>query len=122
MDRITLHGIRAAGRHGADPGERDREQTFAIDLAVELDLRAAQASDDLGLTLDYAELYDRVVSVVAGTSFALLERLAGELLESIFTDARVARAEVTIGKPGLLSGATASVTLARENPRYLGEP
>jgi dihydroneopterin aldolase len=116
MDRITLRGVRASGRHGANPGERDREQPFEIDAVIELDLHVAQASDDLADTLDYANLHDRLVHVVASTSFALLERLAGELLATIFTDARAVRAEITIAKPCLLEGATPSVTLARENP------
>ena len=117
MDRITLRGVRAMGRHGAYEGERDAEQPFEIEIAIDVDLRAASASDDLGETIDYAELHERVVAAVETTSFALLERLAAEILRVVFADARVARAEVTIGKPGLLDGATASVTLARENPR-----
>jgi FolB domain-containing protein len=118
MDRITLRGVRASGRHGANPGERDREQPFEIDAVIELDLHAAQASDDLADTLDYANLHDRLVHVVASTSFVLLERLAGELLATIFTDARAVRAEVTIAKPRLLEGATPAVTLSRENPNH----
>ncbi|HTX59741.1 MAG TPA: dihydroneopterin aldolase [Verrucomicrobiae bacterium] len=114
MDRIALRGIRAMGRHGADPGERDREQPFDVDVVAEIDLRAAQASDDLADTLDYARLHQRVVRIVGATSYALLERLAGDLLAAIFEDARVARAEVTVAKPNLLGGATPSVTLSRE--------
>jgi dihydroneopterin aldolase len=118
MDVITLRGIRAYGRHGANPGERDREQPFDVDLQIELDLSAASRSDDLGDTLNYAEVHERVVAVVQSTSFTLLERLAANIANEIFRDARVARAEVRIGKPQLLDGATPSVLLRRENPRY----
>lgn len=117
MDRITLRGIRAMGRHGANPGEREREQPLDIDLALEIDLSAAQASDELADTLDYALLHRRLVDLISTTSYALLERLAGDLLEAVFEDARVVRAEVTIAKPGILDGATPGVTLVRENPR-----
>jgi dihydroneopterin aldolase len=118
MDRITMRGIRASGRHGANPGERDREQPFEIDLAVDIDLQAAEISDALGDTLDYGALHARLVDLVGSTSFALLERLAGELVRAVFRDPRVARVELTIGKPALLDGATPSITLRRENPRY----
>jgi dihydroneopterin aldolase len=118
VDVIALRGVRAFGRHGANPGERDVEQPFDIDLFVEMDLQQAQNSDNLGDTLDYASLHERIVSIVQSTSFALLERLGAELLRAIFSDARVARAEVQIGKPALLDGATPSVRLRRDNPRY----
>lgn len=118
MDVIALHGIRAYGRHGANPGERDREQPFDLDIVAEMDLAAAEHSDVLGDTMNYDELHQRVTRIVQSTSFVLLERLAGEILRAIFTDARVARAEVQIAKPALLDGATPSVRLCRENPRY----
>ncbi len=118
MDSITLRGIRVNARHGAYEGERDHEQPFDIELRLEMDLRAAESSDDLGDALDYDALHKAVVGIVQQTSFALLERLAGEILRVVFADARIARAEVEIGKPRKLDGATAAVTLARENPRY----
>jgi dihydroneopterin aldolase len=118
VDVIALHGIRAYGKHGANPGERDREQPFDLEIVAEMDLGAAQHSDALGDTLNYDDLHQRVTGIVQSTSFVLLERLAGEILRAIFSDARVARAEVQIAKPGLLEGATPSVRLRRENPRY----
>jgi 7,8-dihydroneopterin aldolase/epimerase/oxygenase len=118
MDVIALRGVRAHGRHGANPGERDAEQPFDVDLSIEMDLSAASQSDDLGDTLNYADLHERVVAIVQSTSFVLLERLGAEIVNAIFRDARVVRAEVAIGKPGLLDGATPTVLLRRENPRY----
>jgi dihydroneopterin aldolase/2-amino-4-hydroxy-6-hydroxymethyldihydropteridine diphosphokinase len=122
MDRITLSGIRAYGRHGADAGERDRPQPFDVDLVVEIDLEAARRSDDLADTLDYARLHERLIDVVAGTSYALIERLAEELVSAALDDPRVFRAEVTVAKPGILAGATPSVTIARvrRHRAYIG--
>lgn len=117
MGEISLHGVRAYGRHGANPGERERRQLIEIDLTAELDLQAAQTSDDLEQTIDYDALHARVIRIVATTSFALLERLGGEILDAVFDDDRVARATVTLSKPQILAGATPSVTLARTNPR-----
>lgn len=118
MDRIKLRGVRAYGRHGADPGERERRQLFEIDVTAEIDLRSAQNGDDLTRTLDYASLHERIVRAVSTTSHALLERLAGEVLDAVFADRRVERAEVTVSKPGILDGATPSVTLVRTNPAH----
>ena len=69
-------------------------------------------------TMDYAALHQRLVRVVATTSYALLEHLAGDLLEAVFVDPRVVRAKVTVSKPQILDGATPCVTLERESPRH----
>lgn len=118
MDTITLRGIRAYGRIGTLPHERERRQLVEIDLGAEIDLTEAARSDDLSATLDYAALHERFVRIVATTSYSLLERLAADLLDAVFADARVARARVTLSKPGILEGATPSVTLERDSPRY----
>ena len=115
MDAITLRGMRVMGRHGAY--ENASRATVRHRLRPRIDLRAAENSDALGDTIDYDALLGRC-RLVQQTSFALLERLAGEILAAVFADARIARAQLSIGKPGILDGATAAVTLARENPRY----
>jgi dihydroneopterin aldolase len=119
MDVIALRDVRAYGRHGANPGERDAEQPFDLEIVLEMDLTDASFSDELGDTLNYAELHERAIGIVQSTSFMLLERLAAEIVNEIFRDPRVARAEVSIAKPQLLGGATPSVRLRRENPRCL---
>jgi len=114
MDRITLSRIVATGRHGADPGERDRLQPFHIDIAMDVDLSDAAASDALEDTVNYAEIHRRVIEIVETRSYALLERLAAEILADILRDERVTRARVSVAKPQLLDGATPSITLERE--------
>ena len=118
MDRISLRNVVAYGRHGANPGERDRRQPFEIDLDVDVDLHPAQQSDQLTDTIDYGKLHREMASVVENESFELLERLAGALLEVVFQDERIVRAKLRVGKPRLLDGATPSVTLLRENPKF----
>jgi dihydroneopterin aldolase len=117
LDRIRLAGIRTGGRHGVSARERAAVQPFDIDLTVECDLTAAARDDEIAATIDYARLHERVVAVVAGTSYALLERLAREILDAVFEDARIVRAEVAVAKPCVLDGATPSVTLVRTNDR-----
>ena len=118
MDLIELSGITALGRHGANPGERDAEQPFEVDLRLELDLGGGERSDDLEQTVDYAKVHAAVVKIISAHSYRLLERLAGAILDEVLRNSRVARAEVRVGKPRLLGGATPSVTLRRENPRF----
>jgi FolB domain-containing protein len=116
MDRITLRRVRAFGRHGWEAAEREDAQPFEIDLDAEIDLRAAQTSDDLTQTLDYAALHRRIVGIVERTSYALLERLAAEIADAIFEDRRVTRIMLRIAKPAILNGATPAVVFDRVNP------
>jgi 7,8-dihydroneopterin aldolase/epimerase/oxygenase len=111
-DAVEIRGLRVFGKHGADPGERDRSQPFEIDVRLEVDLSQARRSDALEDTVDYAAVDALVRGIVTRTSFALLERLGAEILDALLADERVAAAEVTIAKPGFLHGATPSVHLS----------
>ena len=101
------------GRHGANPGERDRHQAFDIDVDLEVDLERSAHTDNLADTLDYAHVHATIESVVKSESYALLERLAQEIVRRLLQNERVHAVSVTVAKPGLLSGATPSVTLRR---------
>jgi dihydroneopterin aldolase len=111
LDTIAVRGIRAYGKHGANPGERDFVQPFDLELELEVDLREARASDDLAATIDYAALHATIVELVRERSHRLLEKLGDEILAEIMRDPRIVRASLTIGKPNLLAGATPSVRL-----------
>jgi dihydroneopterin aldolase len=56
-------------------------------------------------------LHARVVRLVREWSFQLLERLGDAILEDLMRDARIARAEIRIEKPGLMDGASPAVRL-----------
>ncbi len=114
MDRIVLHDIVVQGRHGAYPAEREQPQAFHIDLVLHLDLSRAAASDDLGDTINYAEVHRRIVEIVQTHSYALLERLAAAFLDAVANDERIVCADISVAKPGLLDGATPSVRLVRQ--------
>ena len=115
-DGISLRGIRAYGKHGANPRERDFAQPFDVDVELDVDLSAARASDALADTIDYAALHAHVVRLVETQSFALLERLGETIVRAIMSDERIGAVRLTLAKPGLLAGATPAVTL-RESRR-----
>ena len=114
MDRIVIEGIVAHGRHGAFEEERKHSQPFHLALELRVDLAAASRSDQLADTVDYANVHQAVVRVVEERSYALLERLAGAILDEVLNDARVVAATVSIAKPNLLDGATPRIVLTRE--------
>lgn len=98
-DTISLTGLRVFGRHGVYDFEREQGQEFVVDVVLELDLRAAAASDDVTQTVHYGELADALVAIVAGEPVNLIETLARRLADACLADARVAAAVVTVHKP-----------------------
>ena len=98
-DRIVLRGLRARGRHGALPAERDLGQVFLVDLELGVDTRAAAAADDLSRTVDYGAVATRVSEVVGGEAFDLIETLAQRIADTCLADPLVADVQVTVHKP-----------------------
>ncbi|MFN2590406.1 MAG: dihydroneopterin aldolase [Actinomycetota bacterium] len=92
---ITLSGITAEGRHGANPGERDGPQEFVVDLHVVVDVD----SDDLDHTLDYRAAAGVVRDVVSGRSYVLLETLAHEVARAVYGFEPVVSVRAVVHKP-----------------------
>jgi 7,8-dihydroneopterin aldolase/epimerase/oxygenase len=117
---IRLTGLRGFGYHGVYNAERAAGQEFVVDVALELDLVAAAASDDVADTVHYGELAGTLVSVLTGPPVSLLETLADRLAAVCLADPRVAAATVTVHKPQAPiphEFSDVAVTLRRERPR-----
>jgi 7,8-dihydroneopterin aldolase/epimerase/oxygenase len=99
LDRITVTGIEVFAHHGVLPHERELGQRFVIDLALELDLAPAAASDDVADTVHYGELAAEVAALVAGEPVDLIETVAERVAARCLADERVHAAEVTVHKP-----------------------
>ncbi|HEX2069436.1 MAG TPA: dihydroneopterin aldolase [Actinomycetota bacterium] len=92
---LSVRGVTAAGRHGANRGERDDPQEFRVDLAVEVEVH----EDVLEKTVDYRTLADAARQTVETTSFVLLESLAQVVAARLRDHAGVRWARVTVHKP-----------------------
>ncbi len=98
VDRISLTGLRAWGRHGVYEFERTG-QVFVVDVVLEVDTRVAAASDDIAKTVHYGELADGLVEVITGEPVNLIETLARRLADVCLRETRVLAATVTVHKP-----------------------
>ncbi|MDY6054654.1 dihydroneopterin aldolase [Micrococcus sp.] len=116
-DVIRLTGLAARGRHGVFEHERREGQTFVTDVALRLDAGPAAATDDLTLTVDYAEVAETVVRHVTGDPHDLIETLAARIAEAVLAEQpRAAAVKVTVHKPQAPiphDFADVSVTVAR---------
>jgi dihydroneopterin aldolase len=93
--RLFLSGIRAEGRHGARPGEKDEPQPFVVDLDLEVEPR----DDSIEATADYREVTDAVREVVELGSFDLIESMADAIARRIASISQVASVTAVVHKP-----------------------
>ena len=93
--RIFLSGIRAAGRHGANPGEKDQPQAFVIDLDVEVTVEG----DAIEATADYRRLVTVARETVERRSFDLLESLADAVARAVAAAGNVRSVTAVVHKP-----------------------
>jgi dihydroneopterin aldolase len=110
---IRISDMRFWGRHGANPGERDRIQPIDRDVEMQLELEPAIDGDDLSKTIDYASVLRACERIVTQESFILLESLADACLVAVLENPQVERATVRVRKPRVLAGATPEIELSR---------
>ncbi len=117
-DRILLEGMAFYGYHGVLPEEQTEGQVFTVDVAVEADLHRAGHTDHLDDSLDYRDLYARVLEVMTGERYRLLEAVAEAIAHRVLEIERVQAVTVRVRKPhvrlgGPLEHAAVEVTRRR---------
>ncbi|ROP63652.1 dihydroneopterin aldolase [Curtobacterium sp. PhB130] len=98
-DTIRLVGVRARGHHGVFDHERADGQDFVVDVAVEVDARAASGPDDLEQTVHYGVLAEQVVAEIERDPVDLIETLAERIAAAVLTHRAALATEVTVHKP-----------------------
>jgi dihydroneopterin aldolase len=98
-DRITLTGLRASAFHGVLEHERANGQLFLIDVVVHLSLTDAASSDELGATIDYGDLANRIVGAVESDPVDLIETVAERVVALVLEYPLAQLVEVTVHKP-----------------------
>ena len=112
---IRIKNLRLRTIIGLNDWERKKEQDILINLKIQVDDETAVTSDDLADGVDYKKIKYRIVEQVEKTSFFLIERLAGFILDIVFENDKVMKATVEIDKPHALRFAEpVSIELTRE--------
>ena len=105
--------------HGVLEEEHRIGGRYEVDVAMQLDVAPAAATDDLDATVDYEGVYTLVRDVVTGDKRYLIERVAVEIARAVMARfAMVEQVAVTVRKPnppvgGPCDRAEVTVTLDR---------
>lgn len=77
MGKILLNDMIFSARHGVCAHEHQFDQKFKVDVALLTDaVEEAGATDDLALTINYANVYEIVAGFMLGEHRQLIETLA----------------------------------------------
>ena len=99
--QIALRGLTFFAFHGVLPEERQQGNRFVVDLVLEADISRAVCTDNLGDTVNYAEVYEVVRREMAVPS-QLLEHVCGRIATALldaFAPLQRVRVSVTKRNP-----------------------
>lgn len=99
-DKILIRDLLIRGIIGIHDWEREKKQDILINVEMEADCRPAGESDDFRDAVDYRGVSKRVIALVEGSEFYLVEKLAEEIARICLEDERVTLARVRVEKPG----------------------
>ena len=104
MDIIFIDDLRIPTLIGIYPRERSVPQTVEMSLQIGTSFAGVGVSDDIGDTIDYAKVVERLRSELATQHFNLLERLAEDVAELVLNEFGARWVRVSIAKLGMMPG------------------
>ena len=99
---VCIKNLRLSAILGVYDEERHAEREIIINVRVEYDPAAAIRTDALEDALDYKQIRNRIVGVVNGTRFRLIETLANGIVEELIKDPRILKLRLEVDKPKAL--------------------
>ena len=82
-DRLILHHIKTQCRLGVSEWEQENPQTVWIDLELDIDAKAAAATDAIEKSVDYAQVVLMINEITGAKPYKLIETLAEVIASSI---------------------------------------
>ncbi len=102
MDRIIISDLLARTIIGVREDERKDKQDVLINLSLDVDLQQAGRSDRLEDSVDYRDLNKKILRLVEGSKFYLVEALAQAIADLCLEHPSIREARVRVEKPGAL--------------------
>lgn len=104
MDIIFIDDLRLTTLIGIYPREKAVPQTIEMSLQIGSSTESAGNSDDIGDTIDYAEVVKRLRSELDVQHFNLLEKLAEFVAKLLIEEFGATWVRVSIAKLGMMRG------------------
>ncbi len=85
MGKISLQGLTFKAYHGYYDEERQKGNTFRVDITVKTNFHLAALNDDLSKTVDYEQLYAIVKEYMEQPS-KLLEHVVQQIVDRVLKE------------------------------------
>ena len=112
-DRIVIREMEIQCRIGVPDEERAEPQTLRVTIEMEVDIASSARTDDIGQTVDYFSVYQKVHTLSKARPRKLIETLAEEIAHMVIGDFDVNTVVVRIDKFILPNTRTVSVEIQR---------
>jgi len=106
-DIVFIEDLRIQTVIGVYDWEREITQTVSLDLKMAFDITRAAQSDAIADTLDYKAVAKRLIQVVEGSEFQLVEALAEHCAHIVLEEFPVNWVRLKLSKPGAVRGSSA---------------
>jgi len=101
-DSILIRDLMVRGIIGLNEWEREKKQDILLNLVLQVDCRAAGASDSVDDSLNYRTLTKAVIAYVESSKPFLVEALAAAIARICVVDFGAEQVVVRVEKPGAL--------------------
>ena len=98
-DYVSVRDLTVQAVIGVHDWEREIEQRLVVNVAMQTDVRAAAAGDDLAGALDYSAVADTIAAVLREGKFRLIETAAERVAERLLADFRLPWLRLELRKP-----------------------
>lgn len=102
MGRIKVRDLLVRGIIGFKEWEREKKQDIKLNYTIEYNSSLPEKSDRIEDAVDYKIITKEIIRYTEQSGFMLLERLADGILDIIFKDPKVMKAELEVVKPHAL--------------------
>ena len=113
-DQIRVRAMQVSAHIGVPEEERSQPQTLEIDLAIIPDQPLTDLDDEIGRTVDYFQVWERVRALAEERPRKLIETLAEEISKDLLSIDRIVSVEVTVRKFILPETACVEVSIQRQ--------
>ncbi len=99
-DQISLKQMQFYGYHGLFAEEKKLGQHFIVNVDIFASLKKAGITDDMGASIDYSDVFQKVANIVEGESKNLIEALAEDIATTLLDSfQKIEACQVEVVKP-----------------------
>lgn len=120
QDTVLIEKLSFLASIGVFDWEKQFEQKLELDLELSTDIRAAAASDDLNLTLNYVAISEAAINLAKSQHHDLIETLAEKIAARLLQDFNTQQVSLTLRKPSAVpAAASVGVKITRQRQGFV---